>query len=245
LNHPAFAPYRRWLERDPAPARAALDAWAREAGLALRFVAPAAKAPPALDYERRIAARGEVETREGSEHDRCNALAWLAFPRTKSALNRIHVREARAPTPNARNRQRDAATLLDESGLVVACADATLVAGWRRHAWRETFWLRRADVSRSLAAFVLGHGLLARAATAHRALTGRALVLPLAAETPLGELDAAAAARVEAGLVPEDLLPLPLAALPGWDREGLGAALFDDTRVFRQGQRRLCEDDNR
>jgi hypothetical protein len=32
---------------------------------------------------------------------------------------------------------------------------------------------------------------------------------------------------------PEDLLPLPVAALPGWDVEGNGARRFDDTAVFR------------
>jgi len=49
-------------------------------------------------------------------------------------------------------------------------------------------------------------------------------------------LDAAAAAAINAGGVafaPEDLLALPVAALPGWDMEASGARLFDDTAVFR------------
>ncbi len=247
MTHPAFAPYQRWLGRDPAPSRATLDAWAREAGLDLRFVDPGVPPPGALAYERRIAEHGEIAMRENSLHDRCNALAWLAFTRTKAQLNAIHVRDAQAATPNARSRRRDAATLLDESGMIVACADATLLDGWRRHAWRETFWLRRADVARLLGAYALGHGMLARANVAHRALTAKALVLPLPAATPLAELDAAAAERIAAGLVPEDLLPLPVAALPGWDREGLGEALFDDASVFRarlaaKGKSRVSDD---
>jgi hypothetical protein len=30
------------------------------------------------------------------------------------------------------------------------------------------------------------------------------------------------------------LPPLPVAALPGWDSEALGARLFDDPSVFRR-----------
>jgi hypothetical protein len=232
LTHPGWAPYLRWLARDAAPALATLDAWAREAGLPLRFV-PSVAPLSALAYERRIAERGEIPTREGIAHDLCNALAWLAFPRTKAALNAVHVREAATATPNERSRLRDAATLLDESGLVVACADRSLVEGWRRHAWRETFWLRRDDVGRDLAACVLGHGLLERLPRAHRGLTAKALVLDLPAATPQADLDAAAADAIASGILPESLLPLPIAALPGWDREQLGAALFADASVFR------------
>ena len=176
-----------------------------------------------------------VPTRDDSPHDLFNALAWLAFPQTKAALNAVHVREAVSATPGARGRRRDAATLLDESGLIAACADASLVDGWRRHAWRETFWWRRPSVERALAVHVLGHGLLAKLADPYRAITGHALVLTLSPSTPLPDLDAAAAARIAEGLEPEALLPLPVAALPGWDAENLGAALFDDTTVFRPG----------
>jgi len=40
-------------------------------------------------------------------------------------------------------------------------------------------------------------------------------------------------AELGAAFSPADLLPLPVAALPGWDVEGLGARLFDDASVFR------------
>lgn len=250
--HPAFAPFARWLRLRPLaawPTLRDLNAWAGEAGLALpdgrplAFVAAAATPPPALEYEGRIALRGEIAIRDESLHDLCNALAWLAFPRTKAALNAAHVVSARAPTPNARDRRRDAATLLDESGLIVACTDTEILEPWRQHRWREAFRERRTEVARSLAVVAIGHGLVAKLATPFRGITGRALVVPLsAAHLPRDAaalataLDGAAMRAIAAlgeRLAPENLLPLPVAALPGWDAEQLGARLFDDTSVFR------------
>jgi len=60
--------------------------------------------------------------------------------------------------------------------------------------------------------------------------------LPLEPVQLAAALDAAAAATISArgvAFAPEDLLPLPVAALPGWDVEASGARLFDDAAVFR------------
>jgi hypothetical protein len=257
--HPAFAPYARWLEAGSfaeIPACAALDGHARAAGLALpggtrvRFVPASARRGRALDYERRIAETGEVAVRGGSLHDFCNALAWLAFPRTKAALNAVHVAARPAPAAGSRARARDAATLLDESGLLVACADPWRVRLWEAHEWRAAFGDIGEAGARPLRAVAVGHGLLAKCVVPYRAITAHALVLPIPAG-PLPDepgalaaaLDAAAARRIaEAGDTwsPESLLPLPIAALPGWDSERLGARLFDDVSVFRPREPRPC-----
>lgn len=238
-------PCARWLDTGRCPDLAALNGLAREQGLALSdgrplvFVAgrPGLRA---LEYERAIAARGEIATRDGNLHDAFNALAWLCFPRTKAALNALHVRSAEAGTRNARDRARDAATLLDESGLLLGCADSGLAALLRGRAWRELFWTRRDDVVRAMRPAVLGHGLAEKLLAPYRALTAHVLVLEVApaATTPVlagaDALDAFAAAMVAApGFDPDCLTPLPVAALPGWDAEGLGESLFDDASVFR------------
>jgi hypothetical protein len=231
------------------PEPASFSGWARASGVtlpderALSFPPSPSFRMSALAYERRIAATGQVPTRPGSLHDACNALAWLAFPQTKAALNAIHAASAGSHSANRRDRRRDAATLLDESGMIVACGVPALVALWRAREWRAAFWDRRRDVAAHLRAVVIGHGLLAKLVAPFRAITARVLLLPLdgaalpAAPSPLaGVLDRAAAAWIEsraAAFAPEDLLALPVAALPGWDTEGLGARLFDDTAVFR------------
>ena len=226
-----------------------LNDWAREAKLLLpdgrpvAFVAAPGRAPSALEYEQSIAREGCVATRPENLHDLCNALAWLVFPRTKAALNAAHVAGSVSATPNGRDRRRDAATLLDESGLLVACTDAAVLTAWREGRWRDAFGTR-SDVAAPLAALALGHGLLAKLTEPYRAITGRALVvavnvarLPPDASGRATALDIAAAdaiARRDGRLAPEGLLPLPVVALADWDSERLGDRRFDDASVFRR-----------
>jgi hypothetical protein len=244
-HHPAFAPYRRWWSGGALPDLAALNAAAQEraivstTGAAIRFVA--ARAHGALAYERAVAERGTVATRAGSPHDVFNALAWLAFPRAKAALNARHVAEGARACANGRSRARDAATLLDESGLVLACADDGLAALLRARAWRPLFVDRRDDVRRAMRPFVVGHGLLEKLLHPYRAATAHALIVRLdpavAADETAGAAaaDAAAALAVgDAAFTPARLAPVPVAAFPGWDSEGLGERLFDDRSVFRE-----------
>jgi hypothetical protein len=213
-------------------------------GRPLAFTAP--RSPQrALDYERAIAAFGEIATRDGNLHDAFNALAWLRFPRTKAALNAVHARAVEGPAANARSRARDAATLLDESGLLLACTDPALEALLRAHAWRELFWTRRDDVAAAFRPLVLGHGLAVKLLSPYRALTAHVLVLNLPRArvdpaSPHGDaetaaiLDADASAIIASAGFGRDLLaPLPVAALPGWDTENLDERLFDDLSVFR------------
>ena len=248
--HPGLAPFAGWLAGGRRPDLASLNRFAREQRLALpdgvplAFVAPRSR-QSALDYEHAIADRGEIATRDGNLHDAFNALVWLRFPHAKAALNAVHTRAVDAPTPNARNRARDAATLLDESGLLLACADRSLELLLRAHAWRELFWMRRDEVAVAFRPLVLGHGLAVKLLAPYRALTAHALVLNVPPARPLptspdGEaetaamLDADAAAIIASpGFGPDVLTPLPVAALPGWDAEHLDERLFDDLSVFR------------
>jgi Protein of unknown function (DUF3025) len=244
LRHPALAIYARWCAGGRLPDRCALEQAAAESPLALpdgrrlQFVAATGRTS-ALTYENRIAGCGEIALREDSVHDQFNALAWLALPQTKAALNAVHVRQAEAPTANRRDRRRDAATLLDESGLLLACDAPELVALLRARQWRALFAERRAEVAAHMRPIAIGHGICARLACGrpHRGITARALVLDLPVDLRnvcLAPFDAMAAAFVRRGdFAPEWLLPLPIAALPGWDCEGLDAKLFDDLSVFR------------
>ena len=258
---------------------------ARARGLALPDGRPLTFAPlrtgaagaavAALDWERAIAETACVRLREGSWHDVFNALAWLAFPHTRAALNAVHVaagatevrpggapRAARlgpAAAPprggNGRSRPRDAATLLDESGILVACADQGLVGAWREHRWRDAFG-DAARVGASLAAWVVGHGVLDKLRAPFPGLTAKALVLPMAPSALPGGHEARRAtvdrraaewiAARGAAFAPDDLLPLPLAALPalqwppsaGQSPMSADPRRFDDVSVFRPARRR-------
>ena len=238
--HPAFAPYAHCLDAPgglgEVPTIATLNRVAATSrlslpnGKALQFETAPARRSGALAYERRIADEGVIEFRVGHWHDFANALVWLAFPLIKAALNAVHVREGRDTTANARSRARDAATLVDEAGLIFACVDSDLIALLRAWQWHELFWAKRDAVAQRVHAIVVGHGLLEKLRAPYRALTAQALIVDVATS----DVDAAAAASIRApGFAPDELTPLPVAALPGWDTEQAGERLFDDREVFR------------
>lgn len=82
-------------------------------------------------YEGRIIERGEVPTRPDDWHDLFNALAFITFPRAKRALHlrqyelfRARITPTTVRLPNARTREQDALSLLDEGGLCIAAPPA-------------------------------------------------------------------------------------------------------------------------
>jgi hypothetical protein len=259
LASPWFAAVHHVLARLPGdrpPSLDELNALAREGdvrtggGLALAFV-PFAAPGKRLDgqYEVRVFRTGEVPTRSGGWHDLLNALAWLAFPRTKAVLNRMHHDElVRRPASGARGTARDVLTLFDEGGVIVACAApplARLLADFR---WNELFWTRRKEATEAMRFFVFGHAILEKSLAPYRGVTAKALVLDVAYEalalppTALVELlDARAAdhfARPGSLASTRTLHPLPVLGIPGWTPANEDPSYYDDGSVFRPGRTR-------
>jgi len=222
---------RPWLGLDRSLKR--LNALAAERGLRtesgqpVRFVPPEG---PRGAYEVAVFETGRVATRPEHPHDWFNALAWLAFPRTKARINALHA----AAIPHERGqrgRVRDLLTLFDEGGALVACADAELVGLLRAHRWRELFWTRRAQVLERMRFLVLGHAVLEKAHRPWAGLTCKALVVD-----PNGDADAQAAAWLAAlgpDATPRALDSLPVFGYPGWMAESAHPLFYDDWRFFR------------
>ena len=61
-----------------------------EGGKTIRFV-PRSTSDPY--YEIQVYETGQVQTRADNRHDLFNALAWLAFPKTKARINAMHAAE--------------------------------------------------------------------------------------------------------------------------------------------------------
>lgn len=240
-GHPCWDGYRGLLDAlpgdrfpDPARLNALLPPGARVVpGHPVRFV-PADRLP-GVDYERHIHETGEVATRPGW-HDLFNALAWCRLPRFKAALNALHAAHLGEAANGRRGPQRDALTLLDESGVVVAGDAPALFAALAARDWRGAFVERRADWAR-VRVVVCGHGLLEKFLAPYKALTAQALLLPLAATADDPALDARlASALLDEGRVrsPADLGPLPLMGIPGWWPDGAqDEAFYADRGVFR------------
>ncbi len=281
-HHPAdldaawFEPFRPWAARsDPRPAGridlAQLNALAAargvrtEDGLPLCFID--ARASSAAGYEASIGESGAVPTRAvgpGMLHDWFNALAWLAFPRIKARLNRLHrhalaVRargcagggtvgeRGMAPSlPAGRGLLRDAATLLDESGALFLCRDPALAVALRNRDWRALFVDQRARFAAGAAVRVLGHGLCEKLRAPYKSVCAHAWLVELPSgllegvpgEIPDETLDAAVAQQLRPDtLRVARLHPLPLLGVPGWWPPNADPAFYDDARVFRRERR--------
>ena len=197
-----------------------------ESGKAVRFVPPAPGGPY---YELDVFETGRVQTRPGSLHDLFNALAWLAFPRTKARLNAMHAAEfpgePRLRGAGRRGPRRDLATIFDEGGAVVVCADAALVDMLRGCRWKELFWTHRARLRAAMRCTVLGHAVMEQALEPRPGITCKVLIIPE------GEPDGEAARRLPALASPKDLAPLPVFGLPGWYPQD--ERFYGDARYFR------------
>ncbi len=172
----------------------------------------------ATGYEHHVAATGRVPTRDNA-HDLFNGLVWLRCPAFKAALNAAHIAAPPAP-PGQRGPVRDALTLLDESGLLLA-APAPLQAALRAQDWTALFVTHRA-LWQQVQPLVVGHALLEKLQAPRKPLCARVLFVE-DVEAPLLPVD----------LSPARLPPLPVLGIPGWWAPNASQAFYADDRVFR------------
>lgn len=260
-HNPYFAPIERWFAAtDPRP-RGALDLGALNdpmrrlalhtaSGKNIRFVD--ARLTPRGPYERIVYETGCVPTRTsgaGMLHDWLNALAWLAFPSTKSRLNALHVQGldeeeklagVAGESQAVRGRLRDRATLFDESGAVFVCSNARLRDAFVARDWQTLFVREREAFARDASVVVFGHALFEKLLDPYKSLCAHAMVLAREdAVASGGVFDAALAAHLRAdSLMGGALRPLPLLGVPGWCDANADPGFYDDAIVFRRERRR-------
>ena len=237
---PAFAHLTPWLDRlDRAdwPELAALNTLAEQrnlrnsAGLPVRFAVQTCRCGQ-HEYEIGIHTTGLVPSREQNWHDLFNALTWLAFPATKAALNAVH----HAALPQGKNRtlESDAATLFDESGLLLVGEDETLAHLLVARRWQEALLQRRANWQH-LRAYVVGHAVLEKLLHPWPGITAKCLFIKMPHNTPLDRLDLTLAQRWQAAtnLRPADMFPVPVLGIPGWWPANEEPEFYADEKVFR------------
>ena len=240
--HPAFGPYRHEvaaLALDSGfPGLFTLNALseARDlvnaCNLPLRFTMPN-KLLTARAYEQQILQTGCVPTRTDNWHDIMNALAWLRFPRFKAALNAMHGEAMANETGALRERRRDALTMLDESGVWVISEDASLTKALRQREWHALFWSQRAVVIANMQFVVVGHALLEKMLQPYPAITGKCLLLHTGSLS-LESAENQASLALRKIITPDQLTPLPLLGVPGWDPHNAHADYYANRTVFRQ-----------
>jgi len=225
---------RPWLEGTRSLER--LNALAADLGIKTESGKPVRFVPPGREdpyYEIGVFESGRVATRPESLHDWFNALAWLAFPRTKARINALHARALPTEAKGRRSPLRDLLTIFDEGGAIVVCSDERLLALLRSAAWKALLWENRDRVRKEMKITVFGHAVQEQALEPRPGITCKAIVLREGKDA--GDLDAGAAqwlADAPPGTSPKALLPVPIFGYPGWS-ESQDSAFYEDKRYFR------------
>jgi hypothetical protein len=222
------------------------------AGKPLRFVPPREAADEDRRYyERRIAQTGEVETRPQNWHDLFNALQWIAFPNAKARINEQHAAildEGGEAEARQRSPARDALTLFDEGGVIVASSKPDLLRHITDFDWKALFWTRRAELLEHMRFIPFGHALLEQALDPYIGMVAKTIFVPvsdfffmLSPESQREEADRMAAAHFASRArfsSPKSMAPMPVLGVPGWHPRTQTEAFYDEDSYFRSKPRR-------
>jgi hypothetical protein len=247
-------PFLDKLPQDRWPTREELTRLAEgvttAGGMRLRFVEPTlSQALP--HYEQRIAQTGEVPTRAENWHDLFNALQWIAFPKAKARINAQHAAildEGGEEEARHRSPPRDALTLFDEGGVIVASSAPELMRLVSDFEWKALFWERRADVLERMRFIPFGHALHEQALAPYIGMVAKTVFVPvgelffmLSPESQREEADRMVSAHFASPsrfASPKSMPPLPVLGVPGWHPDTAIEAFYDRSDYFRSKPRR-------
>lgn len=224
------------------------DGVRNQKGLPIQFV-PSEQVPE-TNYEVHIYETGQVSTREQSWHDLFNALAWCRFPKLKSAMNASHMEAMSSGCEPGRGKRRDALTLFDECGVIIAASNPEPLDWLARRNWPVIFQEQKETWERDIQIFVPGHAMLEKFLSPYKSMTANAILVYLAEsrftqsrEDLRACLDAKLAEQLNAGELlrsSKDLSPVPLMGIPGWWTDSAqDQAFYADKQVFRPAPENL------
>ncbi|NVK24516.1 MAG: DUF3025 domain-containing protein [Gammaproteobacteria bacterium] len=200
----------------------------------------------AVAYEEYIFESGKVPTRNQSWHDLFGAFIWCLFPQTKAKINQLHYNDIKTHGTKERTKQRNALTLFDECGVVLATKNQTLLSALREHRWRDAFvemrnlWFDKSE--QGVATYNFGHANYEMLTNPFIGLTGKWLVLDTSAEIsslPLNVqyrlIDERLCQQLENGVLNDNsnMSPLPLLGIPGWYDKNIDDSFYDNQEYFR------------
>jgi len=184
-----------------------------------------------------IAQTGEVETRPNNWHDLFNALVWIMFPRAKATINAQHaaiLEEGGEAEAKHRSPARDALTVFDEGGVIVATDDPALTQLIVDFEWKELFWRRRAELQSHARFFAFGHALYEKGLDPYVGMVAKTVFIERVDDT--GEADrhlAAYFADRSRFRSPKAMAPMPVLGVPGWHPDNSSEVFYDDAKHFR------------
>lgn len=203
-------------------------------------------------YETVIYQTGQVPTRINSWHDLFGALIWCLMPKTKALLNHLHQQDIEAFGLKARTKTRNAITLLDECGVIMATCDAQFKNQLRDHQWHWAFVEQRCSWGKTVEPFIFGHANYEMLTKPYIGLTGKVLFVTvepqffsLSLAQKYQQLDDKVSTMINEKQILKDnqhLSPLPLLGIPGWYPDNNKAAFYDNTQYFRKKRVKINKD---
>jgi hypothetical protein len=199
-------------------------------------------------YEQIIYDTGFVPTRQQNWHDLFGGFIWCLFPKTKSLLNKRHVQEINLHGTKQRSKHRNALTLFDECGVILAISDDKWPARLRNHQWQEAFVDLRDEWGKSISPFMFGHANYEMLTKPYIGLTGKALFVKVPDDTfckdlvaQYAYLDTVLYEMIENNGCLQDnslLSPLPLLGVQGWHDDNKNSEFYSNTDYFRPKRRK-------
>jgi Protein of unknown function (DUF3025) len=252
LEHPAFSTF----DPEVRLRLGSRDHFPRPSELCELMLDVPCSSPPWFDFEPEddrsvreaggfdafIASSARIPVRCGSYHDLLGALIWLHFPLMKRAIHDIQLTNPSGP----RSARQNAATHLDESGVLVLSSDPAVFAGLSALEWSEVLWQRRAALLETTRFLCFGHGLLDGLRVPHPRLMSMALfarVSPRRLTLTAPELRVFVDRELSRSLPgfllePRRLQPLPVLGVPGWSSEQC-AEFYQNEHYSRRARQRL------
>jgi len=206
-------------------------------------------------YEQIIYETGQVPTRINSWHDFFGGLIWVLFPKSKTLLNKMHIEQINQFGLIKRSPCRNAITLLDECGILMAyntdeCPNAKnnskgeeIKYQLKNHHWLDAFVNNRTQWDHHISAFMFGHANYEMATKPYLGLTGKALFLPvtsdffrLSLKQQYKVLDTVLYQQIidnQLLINNKALSPMPFLGIPGWFTDNENTEFYNNTNYFR------------
>ncbi|MCM2679565.1 DUF3025 domain-containing protein [Echinimonas agarilytica] len=195
-----------------------------------------------MGYEAYIAKYNAVPTRP-NWHDLFNAIIWHQFPLTKRTFNHLHQQDLEL-TDRHRSTRRDALTLLDECGVILAISEKKWRAMLTQHQWHEFFWQHRREWGQTIKPFVVGHALYEQAFKPFIGWCAKAVFIDVEDDFFLADraiqyqvLDQRLSSKLNTLLKPKQLLPLPILAVPEWNETPIEPSYLAQENYFRPARK--------
>ncbi len=194
-------------------------------------------------YETVIYQSGQIPTRKDNWHDMFGAFIWCLFPKTKAKLNELHHLDISAHGEKVRTKTRNAITLLDECGVILAITDDSYRQQFRAHQWHWGFVKQRSSWGRDISAFTIGHANYEMLTKPYIGLTGKAIFVDVPqgfSQFALKEQYSYLDRKLCQIITEQDLLkdnsafsPLPLLGVPGWYPDNEDPTFYQNKDYFR------------